>query len=115
MVWGTERQPNPGELRDSSVNWAESLPEARHDTNAPSTLPTGDLSVESSVYEWLVDDDNRELQGALEEVNRHMLSRLVENNPFVAAVFISKGAKSHRVCGGTLTKTASGQLDPSAL
>lgn len=60
---------------------------------SPSKLSTGDLSVESSVYEWLVDDDNRELQGALEEVNRHMLSRLVEGNPFVAAVFISKGVR----------------------
>lgn len=60
--------------------------------------------MESSVYEWLVDDDNRELQGALEEVNRHMLNRLVEHNPFVAAVFMSKGAKSHLVCGDALTK-----------
>lgn len=53
-------------------------------------LSSGDLSVESSVYEWLIDDDNRELQGTLEEVNRAMLNRLVEFNPFVAAVFISK-------------------------
>lgn len=46
--------------------------------------------MESSVYEWLIDDDNRELMGTLEEVNRHMLNRLIEYNPFVAAVFISK-------------------------
>lgn len=58
----------------------------------PGDLPSfpGDLSVESSVYEWLIDDDNRELMGTLEEVNRHMLNRLIEFNPFVAAVFISK-------------------------
>lgn len=58
----------------------------------PGDLPSfpGDLSVESSVYEWLIDDDNRELMGTLEEVNRHMLNRLIEYNPFVAAVFISK-------------------------
>lgn len=111
---GTERQPKQGDLRDSPVHWAELLPEVSDDTHAPSTLSTGDLSVESSVYEWLVDDDNRELQGALEEVNRHMLNRLVENNPFVAAVFISKRAKSHLVCGEALTKTFCGQLHPSA-
>lgn len=74
-------------------------------TLVPSTLPTGDLSVETSVYEWLVDDDNRELQGTLEQVNRHMLRRLVDDNPFVAAVFISKGAQSCRAAAGTLTKT----------
>ena len=49
--------------------------------------------MESSVYEWLVDDDNRELQGTLEEVNKHMLNKLVQINPFVAAVFISKEVK----------------------
>lgn len=53
-------------------------------------LSPGDLSVESSVYEWLIDDDNRELQGTIEEVNRAMLKRLIEYNPFVAVVFISK-------------------------
>lgn len=99
-------------MRDPSVIWAESLHHASYDTHTPSTLPTGDLSVESSVYEWLIDDDIRELQGSLEEVNRHMLNRLVEHNPFVAAVFISKGAKSHRVCGNALTKPFFGQLDP---
>lgn len=46
--------------------------------------------MESSVYEWLIDDDNRELQGTIEEVNRAMLKRLIEYNPFVAVVFISK-------------------------
>lgn len=59
-------------------------------THLPLPLSPGDLTVESSVYEWLIDDDNRELQGTLEEVNRHMLNRLIEYNPFVAVVFISK-------------------------
>lgn len=72
---------------------SNTISSANSDACIPSKLPTGDLSVESSVYEWLVDDDNRELQGALEEVNKHMLSKLVESNPFVAAVFISKEVK----------------------
>lgn len=52
--------------------------------------------MESSVYEWLIDDDNRELQGTIEEVNRAMLKRLIEYNPFVAVVFISKKGSIQR-------------------
>ncbi|XP_050711799.1 uncharacterized protein LOC126995938 isoform X1 [Eriocheir sinensis] len=68
----------------------KTLPALIYFRNGNPLIFDGDLSVESSVYEWLVDDDNRELQGALEEVNRHMLNRLIENNPFVAAVFINE-------------------------
>lgn len=63
----------------------------------PSNFSPGDLSVESSVYEWLIDDDNRELQGTIEEVNRAMLKRLIEYNPFVAVVFISKKGYSTKM------------------
>lgn len=52
---------------------------------------TGDLSVESSVYEWLTDEDNRELQGYIEGVNNPMLNKLISNSLFVATLFISKG------------------------
>ncbi|XP_063877639.1 uncharacterized protein LOC135109832 isoform X15 [Scylla paramamosain] len=68
----------------------KTLPALIYFRNGNPLIFDGDLSVESSVYEWLVDDDNRELQGALEEVNKHMLSKLVETNPFVAAVFINE-------------------------
>ncbi|KAK3864390.1 hypothetical protein Pcinc_029923 [Petrolisthes cinctipes] len=68
----------------------KTLPALIYFRNGNPLIFDGDLSVESSVYEWLVDDDNRELQGTLEEVNRHMLNRLIEFNPFVAAVFISE-------------------------
>ncbi|XP_045120690.1 uncharacterized protein LOC123510033 isoform X9 [Portunus trituberculatus] len=68
----------------------KTLPALIYFRNGNPLIFDGDLSVESSVYEWLVDDDNRELQGALEEVNKHMLSKLVESNPFVAAVFINE-------------------------
>lgn len=68
----------------------KTLPALIYFRNGNPLIFDGDLSVESSVYEWLIDDDNRELQGTLEEVNKHMLNRLVEFNPFVAAVFINE-------------------------
>lgn len=54
-------------------------------------LKTGDLSVEDSVYEWLTDEENRDLLGQIESVNNLMLRNLIEKNLFVAVLFISKG------------------------
>ncbi|XP_064114210.1 uncharacterized protein LOC135220720 isoform X2 [Macrobrachium nipponense] len=68
----------------------KTLPALIYFRNGNPLIFEGDLSVESSVYEWLIDDDNRELQGTIEEVNRAMLKRLVEYNPFVAVVFINE-------------------------
>ncbi|XP_037785397.1 uncharacterized protein LOC119581125 [Penaeus monodon] len=68
----------------------KTLPALIYFRNGNPLIFDGDLSVESSVYEWLIDDDNRELQGTIEEVNRAMLKRLIEYNPFVAVVFISE-------------------------
>lgn len=42
---------------------------------------------EGSVLEWLTDDENRELEGEIEQVNIRMLKRLLDESPFIAAYF----------------------------
>ena len=37
--------------------------------------------------EWLIDDDNRELDEQIESVNGNMLERLLETSPFIAVFF----------------------------
>jgi hypothetical protein len=39
------------------------------------------------VFEWLIDDDNRELDEAIESVNGNMLEKLLETSPFIAVFF----------------------------
>ena len=50
-------------------------------------LLTGDLRNEDAVLEWLIDDDNRELQDEIEDVNGRMLDKLVENSPLLVVYF----------------------------
>ncbi len=52
-----------------------------------SFVSKGDLKNEQSVLEWLVDDDNRELDDEIEAVNHRMLDRLMETSPFLAVLF----------------------------
>ena len=47
----------------------------------------GDLKSEESVLEWLVDDDNRELEDEIEAVNFRMLDKLLETSPLIAVFF----------------------------
>jgi len=47
----------------------------------------GDLKSEESVLEWLVDDDNRELEDEIEAVNFRMLDKLLETSPLMAVFF----------------------------
>jgi len=47
----------------------------------------GDLKSEESVLEWLIDDDNRELEDEIESVNQRMLDRLLESSPLIAVFF----------------------------
>lgn len=47
----------------------------------------GDLSSEQSVFEWLTEDENRELDDEIESVNLRMLGKLLEKTPFLAAFF----------------------------
>ena len=50
-------------------------------------LNAGDLRNEDSVLEWLVDDDNRELQDEIEDVNARMLEKLVDESPLLVVLF----------------------------
>ncbi|XP_055690225.1 uncharacterized protein LOC129793827 isoform X4 [Lutzomyia longipalpis] len=47
----------------------------------------GDLQNEESVLEWLIDDDNRELEDEIEEVNDRMLERLMEESSLLVVFF----------------------------
>ncbi|XP_068911269.1 uncharacterized protein hlk isoform X6 [Tenebrio molitor] len=55
--------------------------------NGNPLLFEGDLQNEESVLEWLIDDDNRELADEIESVNERMLSRLLNESPFLAVFF----------------------------
>jgi len=55
--------------------------------NGNPLLFDGDLRNEDSVLEWLVDDDNRELQDEIEDVNARMLEKLVEESPLLVVLF----------------------------
>ncbi|KAL7646704.1 UNVERIFIED_CONTAM: hypothetical protein RMT77_001957 [Armadillidium vulgare] len=68
----------------------KTLPALIYFRNGNPLIFDGDLSVESSVYEWLTDEDNRELQGYIEGVNNPMLNKLISNSLFVATLFISE-------------------------
>jgi len=47
----------------------------------------GELKVENSVLEWLTDDENREIEDEIEEVNNRMLDKLLESSPLIAVFF----------------------------
>jgi len=47
----------------------------------------GDLKSEDSVLEWLIDDDNRELEDEIEAVNYRMLDKLLESSPLMVVFF----------------------------
>jgi hypothetical protein len=48
---------------------------------------TGDLKDEVTVLSWLLDDNNRELDDAIESVNFKMLEKLLDTSPFMAVLF----------------------------
>ena len=48
---------------------------------------SGDLKDETSVLAWLLDDNNRELDDAIESVNFKMLEKLLDTSPFMAVFF----------------------------
>ena len=47
----------------------------------------GDLKDEVAVLAWLLDDNNRELDDAIESVNFKMLDKLLDKSPFMAVFF----------------------------
>jgi hypothetical protein len=42
---------------------------------------------EEDVFEWLIDDDNRELADEIEQVNLAMLEKLLDTSPFLAVYY----------------------------
>lgn len=66
----------------------KTLPALIYFRNGNPLIFDGDINIESSVYEWLVDEENRELFGTVESVNKNMLQKLIDNNPFVAVLFL---------------------------
>lgn len=42
------------------------------------------------VFEWLIEDENRELADEIEDVNGRMLEKLINDKPFLAVLFYSK-------------------------
>jgi hypothetical protein len=52
-----------------------------------SSFKSGDLRNEEQVLEWLIDDDNRELQDEIEHVNYRMLDKLIQESPFLVVYF----------------------------
>lgn len=50
-------------------------------------LCTGDLLDEEKVFQWLTSQDVFEIKDEIEEVNRKMLEKLLDENDFVAVYF----------------------------
>lgn len=48
---------------------------------------TGDLLDEEKVFQWLTSQDVFEIKDEIEEVNRKMLEKLLDENDFVAVYF----------------------------
>ncbi|KAH7644929.1 thioredoxin-like protein 1 [Dermatophagoides farinae] len=49
-----------------------------------------DLRNEEQVFEWLIEDENRELADEIEEVNGRMLEKLIHDKPFLAVLFYGR-------------------------
>lgn len=51
------------------------------------TLDLGDIMDEEKVLSWLTSQDVFEIKDEIEEVNRKMLDKLLDENDFVAVYF----------------------------
>ena len=56
----------------------------------------GDLHDEHRVLEWLTSQDVFEIRDEIEEVNRRMLEKLLDENDFVAVYFCESIKGQHR-------------------
>ncbi|XP_037080858.1 uncharacterized protein LOC119101604 isoform X11 [Pollicipes pollicipes] len=65
----------------------KTLPALIYFRNGNPLVYEGDVRNALGVLEWLLDDDNRELIGEIEEINARMLERLLDESPFVAVFF----------------------------
>ncbi|XP_045120696.1 uncharacterized protein LOC123510033 isoform X14 [Portunus trituberculatus] len=57
----------------------------------------GDLLDEEKVFQWLTSQDVFEIKDEIEEVNRKMLEKLLDENDFVAVYFYEENAKCQEV------------------
>ncbi|XP_071549030.1 uncharacterized protein hlk isoform X4 [Panulirus ornatus] len=57
----------------------------------------GDLLDEEKVFKWLTSQDVFEIKDEIEEVNRKMLEKLLDENDFVAVYFYEESARSEEV------------------
>lgn len=55
--------------------------------NGNPLLFDGDLVVEDDVFQWMIEDINRELPDEIEEVNLKMLNRLLDDCNFLAVFY----------------------------
>lgn len=62
----------------------------------------GDLKNEAAVIEWLIHDDNRELEDEIEAVNSRMLDKLLDTSPFIAVFFCKLRKRERNLFWGLL-------------
>lgn len=58
-------------------------------------LILGDLRRGKQLFEWLSDEDNRELADAIEKVNNQMLDQLIEGSDSLAVLFCKYSFHHH--------------------
>ncbi|XP_043221610.1 uncharacterized protein LOC122381465 isoform X19 [Amphibalanus amphitrite] len=77
----------------------KTLPALVYFRNGNPLIYEGDPRNAAGVLEWLLDDENRELVGEIEEINARMLERLLDESPFVAVFFYDEECSD---CGAIL-------------
>ncbi|XP_065338912.1 uncharacterized protein hlk isoform X6 [Cloeon dipterum] len=70
--------------------------------NGNPLLYDGDLMVEEEVFQWLIEDENRELPDEIEEVNLQMLNRLLDDSPFLAVFYYLEDSEECDDCDEVL-------------
>lgn len=55
--------------------------------NGNPLIYSGDLKDEEEILEWLLDDEQRELNDEIEDINGRMLDKLIDSSPFLAVLF----------------------------
>ena len=55
--------------------------------NGNPLIYSGDLKDDQEVLEWLLEDEQRELNDEIEDINGRMLDKLIDSSPFLAVLF----------------------------
>ncbi|XP_059471929.1 uncharacterized protein LOC132194579 isoform X6 [Neocloeon triangulifer] len=64
----------------------------------------GDMMVEEDVFQWLIEDENRELADEIEGVNLKMLNRLLDDSPFLAVFYYLEDSEECDDCDEILAE-----------